>query len=109
MPVLPEVESTRILLWDINPARSASRIMFRAGRSLTEPPGFAHSALAQSSTSGYSAPILCIRRRGVFPIRERRSVAQHATACSDSKEAGTAAWPEISLETCSSEFGGGEV
>jgi len=36
-------------------------------------------------------------------------VAQHATACSHSKEAGPAAWPEISLETCSSEFGGGEV
>src|SRR5260370_28495920 len=46
-------------------------MMFIAGRSFTEPPGFAHSALAQNSTSGYSVRTFFKRSKGVFPIKVR--------------------------------------
>src|SRR5215216_3206598 len=47
--------------------------MARAGRSLTEPPGFAHSALSQSSIDSGSPKSIarrCSERRGVLPIAE---------------------------------------
>src|SRR5690242_13504068 len=43
-------------------------IMLNAALSLTEPPGLNHSALAQNSTLGKSAPILESRNKGVLPI-----------------------------------------
>src|SRR5271157_4791690 len=69
MPVFPDVASRMV-----NPGRSAplfspSRIMLAAGLSLTDPPGFIHSALARSCTCwGRSREILSRRRRGVLPI-----------------------------------------
>ena len=45
--------------------------MLSAGRSLTEPPGLNHSALAENSTLGNSRPIRSSRRSGVLPMRSR--------------------------------------
>src|SRR5262245_21733869 len=45
MPVLPAVASTTSPPGLSSPRFSASRIIWRAGRSLTEPPGFMNSAL----------------------------------------------------------------
>ncbi len=45
IPVLPEVASSRRLLGVSSPRSSATRTMFHAGRSFTEPPGLNHSAL----------------------------------------------------------------
>ena len=45
MPVLPAVPSTTRPPGLISPRFSASRIIWRAGRSFTEPPGFMNSAL----------------------------------------------------------------
>src|SRR5271157_789233 len=42
--------------------------MLNAGRSLTEPPGLHHSALALNSTFGNSPPTRASRRSGVLPI-----------------------------------------
>jgi len=42
--------------------------MFNAARSLTLPPGLYHSALANNSTPGKSAPIRLKRTIGVLPI-----------------------------------------
>ena len=53
-PVLPLVESMRILSRVSRPSARASRIIRSAGRSFTLPPGFANSSLAHTSTSGTS-------------------------------------------------------
>src|SRR5688572_25735316 len=45
MPVLPAVPSTMRPPGSITPRRSPSSTMYFAARSLTEPPGFANSAL----------------------------------------------------------------
>src|SRR5215472_7964352 len=69
MPVLPLVAS-RITLPRCNlPERSPSRIIEYAARSFTEPPGLNHSALAQISTLGNSAPSRDRRINGVLPMR----------------------------------------
>src|SRR5215469_3037916 len=46
--------------------------MLSAGRSLTEPPGLSHSALALNSTLGNSRPTRSSRNRGVLPIRSSK-------------------------------------
>src|SRR5688572_31390342 len=75
MPVLPEVASSRILSLVSAPARSPSRIIRAAGRSLTDPPGFFHSAFAYSSTLRSPASKPDNRMRGVFPIRSMTEAA----------------------------------
>jgi len=68
MPMLPEVESSRRFPGASSPFASAVRRMLSAGRSLTEPPGLNHSALANTCTRG--GRCLVTRRsgmRGVFP------------------------------------------
>src|SRR5690348_8629729 len=55
--------------------------MLRAARSFTDPPGLAHSAFASSAACGNSAPILRSRTSGVFPIRDKTSVACFNTGC----------------------------
>src|SRR5687767_13582911 len=69
MPVFPDVASRMILSRVSRPDRSPSAIIRAAGRSLTDPPGFFHSALAHSSTLRRPASKLVRRTSGVFPIR----------------------------------------
>src|SRR5580692_12100196 len=69
MPVLPLVESSRILA-DVNlPLAWACSTMLAAARSLIEPPGFGHSALPRISTLVNSAAIRTRRSKGVLPMR----------------------------------------
>src|SRR5436305_7751345 len=67
MPVLPEVGSRIVWPGRIRPLSSASSIMARATRSLTEPVGLRDSSFAQMRTPG-----LGLRRlsstMGVWPI-----------------------------------------
>src|SRR5215472_15811635 len=67
MPVLPLVESRRILSGVRAPERSPAWIMLSAGRSLTEPPGLKYSALAWISMPGGPTAIRLRRRSGVLP------------------------------------------
>jgi hypothetical protein len=50
---------------------SPSRIIFIAGRSLTDPPGLKYSALAWISIPGISVVNVARRSKGVLPIKER--------------------------------------
>src|SRR5688572_19936169 len=75
MPVLPEVASSRILSCVSAPLRSPSAIIRAAGRSLTEPPGFFHSAFAYSSTLRRPASKPDSRISGVFPIKSTTEAA----------------------------------
>src|ERR1700685_125329 len=69
MPVLPLVESSRILP-DVNlPLARACSTMLAAARSLTEPPGLSHSALPRISTPGRSLAMRARRSNGVLPMR----------------------------------------
>src|ERR1700724_2719214 len=52
----------------------ASATMDAAARSLTLPPGLAHSALPRIWMWGRWAVMLSRRRRGVFPMRWRRGM-----------------------------------
>jgi hypothetical protein len=52
----------------VMPDFSPSSIILRAGRDLTDPPAFFHSALAKIVTSLNSLPIFFILIRGVLPI-----------------------------------------
>src|SRR3712207_7277459 len=52
MPVLPAVGSIISEPGSRTPRRSASRIIPSAARSLTDPPGFMYSSLANSSPAG---------------------------------------------------------
>jgi hypothetical protein len=67
MPVFPEVGSRIVWPGEIAPRSSASSIIARATRSLTDPVGLCDSSLAQSRTPG-----LGDRRRsstnGVLPM-----------------------------------------
>src|SRR6185295_3061436 len=49
MPVLPAVPSTIVPPGSSSPRFSASRMMYRAARSLTDPPGLRNSALPRIS------------------------------------------------------------
>src|SRR5215471_4257251 len=69
MPVLPLVESRRILPGANFPARNASAMMLDAARSLTDPPGLYHSALPRMATSGKLPEIRSSRSKGVLPTR----------------------------------------
>src|SRR5512143_145250 len=70
MPVLPDEESRMVLPRVRKPASSASEIIRKAARSLTDPPGFPRSSLAKTLTfGGRAAVILLIRTSGVAPIR----------------------------------------
>ena len=71
MPVLPEVASRIVRSGVSRPVASPSRIIRAAARSLTDPPGFCHSALAYSSTPGVSRSNWCSRTSGVRPIMSR--------------------------------------
>src|SRR5579859_3718009 len=68
MPVLPLVESSRLTPFGNLPLRSASATIAAAARSLTDPPGFAHSAFA-STAAPASREIESRRSSGVLPMR----------------------------------------
>ena len=72
IPVFPEVAS-RITFPGVSfPVRSPSRIMFSAGRSLTEPPGLNHSAFASrvDSFRQISRDFAKTKERGVSDARQ---------------------------------------
>src|SRR5215469_7147866 len=69
MPVLPLVESSRVLPEANFPLRRPSEMMLNAARSLTEPPGLYHSALASTCTLGNSRAMRSSRSKGVLPMR----------------------------------------
>src|SRR3954468_17823436 len=71
MPVLPDVASMIVLSGVSRPDASPSRIILAAARSLTDPPGFCHSAFAYNSTPGLSRSNWCRRTKGVLPIMSR--------------------------------------
>src|SRR2546422_8641602 len=77
MPVFPDVASRIIFPGASFPELSPSKIMLSAGRSLTEPPGLNHSALAQISTL-LEATMLRRRRRGVLPTSSHASIGECA-------------------------------
>ena len=68
-PGVPDVASRMILSRVRAPERSPSAIIRAAARSLTDPPGFFHSALAYSSTLRSPASNSDRRISGVFPIK----------------------------------------
>src|SRR5204863_6652941 len=70
-PVLPLVESRIVRRLSSLPVRSPSRIILKAGRSLTEPPGLKYSALQYTSMPESSAAILSSRISGVPPICDK--------------------------------------
>src|SRR5579859_2901145 len=64
-----------------SPRASPSRIICQAARSLTEPPGLNHSALARIVTAGAmpaAAGSRARRKRGVLPIRSSRLLGPSA-------------------------------
>ena len=67
IPVLPEVGSRMVLSLVSPPLSSAFVIMYRAGRSFTDPPGLHPSSLHRSFTSGLALR-LTSSTSGVFPI-----------------------------------------
>ena len=67
MPVLPEVPSITVPPFLSKPAFSASSIIFKAMRSLTELPGLVVSTLAKT-WEGICLANLLIRTKGVLPI-----------------------------------------
>ena len=69
MPVLPLVASSSVLSAVSRPERSPSRIMPRAARSFTLPPGLYHSALAKTRTGATWAATRSNASSGVLPIR----------------------------------------
>src|SRR5258706_11829870 len=75
MPVLPDVASRMIVSRVSAPDFSPSWIIRSAGRSLTDPPGFFHSAFAYSSTLRRPASNVESRIKGVLPIRSMMEVA----------------------------------
>src|SRR6266566_130356 len=66
-PVLPAVASTMVPLDFRRPSASAASIMVRAGRSLSEPEGFALSSLRNSRQGSQSMRVTSMR--GVSPMR----------------------------------------
>jgi hypothetical protein len=71
MPVLPLVASIRRSPGRISPRSSARRIIDRAGRSFTEPPGLFPSSLPRMTLPrrAFSSPgMRCRRTSGVLPI-----------------------------------------
>ncbi len=62
------------------PAGEPLGIIRRAGRSLTEPPGFLHSAFPYSSTPGKSRSIRLRRMSGVSPTRSNNGPRRWASA-----------------------------
>src|SRR5215813_13939346 len=71
MPVFPLVASSSTLPGPSAPDRSAVSMMLKAARSLTEPPGLAHSALPRISICGRCWVRLSNRSSGVLPTRAR--------------------------------------
>ena len=67
MPVLPDVGSRIVCPGSIAPRASASSIIARATRSLTEPVGLALSSFAQIRTSGFGESFFS-STSGVCPI-----------------------------------------
>src|SRR5690349_1226080 len=71
MPVLPDEESRMVFPRVSFLSRMPPRIIDKAARSLTLPPGLANSALARSSTGDFSPSQKrkrSSRRSGVLPI-----------------------------------------
>ncbi len=70
MPVLPEVESRMVLPGTSFPRAIPSRIIRRAGRSFTDPPGLKPSSLANRRTpAGTPSRMRSSSIIGVLPIR----------------------------------------
>src|SRR3954469_11135968 len=80
MPVLPDVASMMVSPGLSRPDDSPSAIIRDAARSLTDPPGFCHSALAYSSTPGVSRSNRASRTSGVRPISSRTDDAARSVA-----------------------------
>src|ERR1700761_5684543 len=70
MPVLPELGSNRVAPGVRRPSSSASRIIWRAMRSLTDPPGFWPSIFPRMRTFGLGDRRLT-STSGVLPIMSR--------------------------------------
>ena len=70
IPVLPLVASKMVLPLINAPDFSASSIIFKAGRSLMDPPGLSPSSLASISTSMPDVS-RAMETRGVLPILSR--------------------------------------
>ncbi len=73
IPVLPLVASRMTLSRVSSPRSSARSIMYRAGRSFTDPPGLKLSSFAKILTSGLGLS-LRISTSGVLPIVSRTPV-----------------------------------
>src|SRR5579872_715114 len=71
MPVLPLVASSSRLPGRNAPDCHAVSMILNAARSLTDPPGLAHSALPRISICSHSRVRLSNRSRGVFPTRAK--------------------------------------
>ncbi len=78
--MLPLDESMISLSGVRAPLSMASRIIWKAARSLTEPPGFMNSHLAQISIPGKSRSIERSRTIGVLPMRSVMLSATRARA-----------------------------
>jgi hypothetical protein len=76
--VLPEVESRITFPGISSPLSIPRRIMLRAARSFTEPPGLKPSSFAKMRTAGAMMPSvsLVISSSGVFPIKSRTFAAR---------------------------------
>ena len=84
MPVLPLVASRIVIPGRSDPERSPARIICRAGRSFTEPPGFRCSAFANTETPRGNPNV---RRRswisGVPPMLVSMEVFAASCGCSE--------------------------
>src|SRR5260221_4702558 len=76
MPMLPDVESSRTLSGVSCPLSTAERMILSAGRSLTEPLGLNHSALAYTFTAGGKCAVIWFScSKGVLPTRSGTETA----------------------------------
>ncbi len=88
MPVFPLVASRMVFSGVSAPLFSPSRIIHRAGRSLTEPPGLYHSALPRMRTPGISAEMFGNSRSGVLPTSSVTFVSQATLVINPSNHVG---------------------
>src|SRR5436305_8056767 len=88
IPVLPDDGSRMVWPGLRLPSVSAASIMFRAMRSLTDPPGFCPSSLARMRTAGLGLSWLT-STSGVLPMVSRiERYAAKGSAAGDGREDG---------------------
>src|SRR5688572_6549135 len=96
IPVLPDVESMIVLPVTSLPFARPTSIIFRAGRSFTEPPGLKPSSFAKRRTSGGTPSRTCSSSTsGVLPIscRTEGATGGEPPLASIAAECGAAAVP----------------